>query len=133
MEPQAGMDVPEPGGHGGGLLLPHGGGQGLQLAVAVAGGDHVVIHDGELADAAAGQTLGGVAAHAAETEEDHVGPGQALLGLPAPEHFIAKEEFIHAFVLLSRRWTGKAEGTGVAGPFGVSDLNRPWRHPCPPG
>ena len=108
VEPQGGIDVPEPGGHGGGLLLAHGGAQGLQLAVSVAAGDHIVVYNGELADAAAGQTLGGVAAHAAEAEEDHVGLFQALLGLSAPEHLIAKEEFIHAFVLTPAQRDGKS-------------------------
>ena len=62
------VDVPDAGGHGLCLGLAHGGGQGLQLAVEIGDGYGVAVYQRQLAHAGPGQTLGGIAAHAAQTE-----------------------------------------------------------------
>ena len=62
------VNIPDAGGHGLSLGLAHGGGQSFQLAVDVGDGDGVVVHQRQLAQAGPGKTLGGIAAHAAQTE-----------------------------------------------------------------
>ena len=51
------------------LGWPRGGVEGFQLSVQVGQGHGIVVHDGQLSDAGAGQALGSVAAYAAQAEE----------------------------------------------------------------
>ena len=89
------VDVPEPGGHGLRLGLAQGGAEGLQLPVQVRQGHGVAVHHGQLPDPRPGQTLGGVAAHAPQAEEDHMAFRQAALGRRPPEHLIAEKGVFH--------------------------------------
>ena len=89
------IDVPQTGGHRLRLGLTQGGVEGLQLAVQVGEGNGVAVHQGQLADSGPGQAFGGVAAHAAQPQQQHVGPSKPGLGLRAPQHLVAEKGMFH--------------------------------------
>ena len=49
----------------------------------------------QLADSGPGQAFGGVAAHAAQPQQQHVGPSKPGLGLRAPQHLVAEKGMFH--------------------------------------
>ena len=91
----AGGDVPATAGGDLRLGLAHGGVEGAELAVDVGDTDGVLIHQRQLTYAGAGQDLGGIAAHAAQTEHGHMGALQALQRRLAQHHLGAQKLFVH--------------------------------------
>ena len=89
MDPEAGVDVPAPPGGCFGLIFPHGGGQGVQLAVDIGEAQGILVHQGQLSHPGAGQDLGGVAAHAAQAEHRHMAAGEPVQGPVPQDHFRA--------------------------------------------
>ena len=69
--------------------------ESLQLAVQVGEGHGVAVHQRQLADPGPGQALGGVAAHAAQSQQQYVGGAEPGLGLRAPQHLIAEKRMFH--------------------------------------
>ncbi len=67
-----GIDVPQPPGGHVDLGPADGAGKGEELPVDVGGSDQVEVHQGQGADAAAGQGLGGKGADGAEADDGHV-------------------------------------------------------------
>ena len=89
------MNVPNPSGHGLRLWLSHRGAEGFQLAVDIGERYHVAIHQGQRSNSGAGQTLGGIAANAPKTEENHMGRFQPRLGFRPPEHLISQKTSVY--------------------------------------
>ena len=87
VDPDVRVDVPAPPGRRLRLILPHGGGQGVQLAVDVGEAQGVLIHQGQLPHPGAGQYLGGIAAHAAQAEHRHMAAGEPVQGPVPQDHF----------------------------------------------
>ena len=83
MDPEGGVDVQAAAGGYLRLGLPHGGVEGVELAVDVGGAEGVPVYQGQLSYAGAGQGLHGIAAHAAQTEHRHMAAGQAVHGVIA--------------------------------------------------
>ena len=93
--PQSGVDVPAAPCRRLRLGLAHGGVQRVQLAVDVGEGQGVLIHQRQLSHTAAGQTLSGVASHAAKAEHDHMAAGESVQRVSAQQHLCAQERFVH--------------------------------------
>ena len=65
------------------LILSHGGAKGVELPVQVREADPVVVDEVQGPDAAAPQSLHGVASHAPDAENGHTGAGEPLHALRA--------------------------------------------------
>ena len=102
MQDRIGVDVPDPPGHGLCLGKPHGGVQRLQLTVQIGESHGVAVHQRQLTHTGPGQTLCHVAAHAAQSEHDNVGGGQAGLPVLAPQHFISQKTLVHKTLRISK-------------------------------
>ena len=113
--PQVGVDVQTAAGCRLGLVLPHGGVQRVQLSVDIGQRQRILIHQRQFAHTAAGQTLGGITAHAAQTEYDHMAAGELVQRVSAQQHLCAQKRLVHG---VSRRpscrpapgrWPARAE------------------------
>ncbi|MNL36433.1 hypothetical protein D3C87_1585140 [compost metagenome] len=78
MQLDVGVDVAQALGHHLDLGAPDAGAEGDQLAVAVGGGDHVHVDQGQGADARAAQGLHARTAHPADARDQDVGGAQPL-------------------------------------------------------
>ena len=77
------------------LGLAYGGGHGIELAVAVAERNGVLIDQRQLPDAGTAQRLGGIAAHTAQTEYRHMAAGKDLRGSFPQQHFLTDPSLVH--------------------------------------
>jgi hypothetical protein len=68
--------------------------EGLELAVDVGHAHLIVVDEGQFANARPGQGFHTPAAHAAQSEDSHMGPGKFFHGSMAQEHLCPKELFV---------------------------------------
>ncbi|MPN07366.1 hypothetical protein SDC9_154632 [bioreactor metagenome] len=104
VELQVGIDVPQTRGHDLRFGLAYGGAKGLQLTIQICQRHAVAVHHRQFAHAGPGQALGSIAPHAAEAEQNHVGPRQTPLARFTPQHFVAQKLIFHGYPLLSVLW-----------------------------
>ena len=121
-----GADVPAAGGGGLRLCHPHGGVEGVELAVYVAEAQGVLVDEGQTAHAGAAQGLHGVAAHAPQAEHCHVAAAQDCHGVVAQQHGGAYQFLLHGVILLFaiRRKKGPANAGPITTVLDMS-LTRP--------
>ena len=84
-----GRNVAQPRGEGFGLGQPHGGAQGLELAVDVALGDEVGVYERERADTGAAERFGAPGAHAAQPDDRDARAHKPLRRRAAQQHLHA--------------------------------------------
>ena len=91
-----GVDIPQPGGHHGGLWLPYGGMQCHQLAVQVAFTHGIVVDEGQLPHTGPAQGLTAPAAHAPQAKDGHLFAGKCFNGF-LPQQQGRPFKLAHAF------------------------------------
>ena len=95
MDDGTGVDLLNPGCGCLGFGQSNGRAEGQKLTVEVGQGDDVTVHHSQLTDAGPGQTLHHIAAHTAQSQDQHMGAGQTGLGSRSPKHFISDKTFVH--------------------------------------